>query len=123
MDKKTLYDKAEKALNQAFEAAKKTGKAAREMAGEAAHITKLHIDKMKLEHQVNRRFAELGNHVYEKAVKSNSASVSLEDKEIQAIIEATKKLDAELEEIEANIERERQSKSKKTAPKKVKTST
>ena len=57
MDKQELYQKAEKALNQAFETAKKSIKVVSEKAGEAANITKLLVEKVTLEHRVSRRFA------------------------------------------------------------------
>lgn len=113
MDKKTLYAKAEKALNQAFEVAKKSVKAVSEKAGEEAHIIKLRIEKATLEHYVNRRFAELGNRVYEKSIKKGEENISLNDKDIQTIIEETKKLDSKLTAIEADIERERKTKAGK----------
>ena len=69
MDKKTLYDKAEKAINQAFEAAKQSVKVVSEKAGEAAHVTKLLIEKATLEHRVTKQFAQLGSRIYEKALR------------------------------------------------------
>ena len=114
MDKKELYEKAEKALNQAFEVAKTSVKTLSEKAGEAAHVTKLLIDKAALEHRVSKKFAELGSRVYEKSLKQGKA-VTLEDREIKEIVDQTKKLDEELAAVESNIEKERQQrKSKKS---------
>ena len=113
MDKKTLYEKAEKAINQAFEVAKQSVKTVSEKAGEAAHVTKLLIEKATLEHRVSKKFAELGNRVYEKATRQSQA-ITLEDKEIKTIIDETKKLDLELSEVEATLDREsREKKTKK----------
>jgi len=109
MDKKTIYEKAEKAINQAFDAAKKSVKAVSEKAGEAAHITKLLIEKTTLEHRVSRQFAQLGNRVYEKAAREGKG-ISLGDAEIKTLIEETKKLDLELAQVEASIEGERMGK-------------
>lgn len=109
MDKKTLYDKAEKAINQAFEAAKQSVKVVSEKAGEAAHVTKLLIEKATLEHRVTRQFAQLGNRIYEKALREGK-TVSPQDAEIKDLIEETKKLDVELAQVEATIERERKEK-------------
>ena len=109
MDKKTLYEKAEKALNRAFETAKVSVKAVSEKAGVAAHITRLLIDKAKLEHQVSRQFAQLGNRIYERALREGK-SVSLQDAEIKGLIEETKKLDVQLAQVEATLESERREK-------------
>jgi Fe-S cluster biosynthesis and repair protein YggX len=109
MDKKTLYEKAEKAINQAFEATKKSVKVVSEKAGEAAHITKLLIEKATLEHQVSKKFAQIGNRVYEK-VSREGKSVSASDQTIKALIDETQKLDVELAQVEASLEKEKKEK-------------
>ena len=113
MDQKTLYEKAEKAINQAFDTAKHSVKVFSEKAGEAAHVTRLLIEKATLEHKVSKKFAELGNKIYERSMREGR-SLSLEDKEIRDLIEATKKLDIELAQVEATIERERKERKTKT---------
>ncbi len=105
MDKEELYKKAEKAINQAFEATKKSVQAVSEKAGEAAHITKLLIEKATLEHQVSKKFAEIGNRVYEKASREGK-NVSASDQTIKTLIDETQKLDLELARVEATLEKE-----------------
>ncbi|MCM8775794.1 MAG: hypothetical protein NC930_05540 [Candidatus Omnitrophica bacterium] len=112
MDKKTLYEKAEKAFNQAFEVTKQTVKAVSEKAGETAHITKLLIDKLTLEHQVTRQFAKLGGRIYEKSTREGK-KISDSDREIKALIEEAKKLAVKLAQVEATLEQERRVKNKK----------
>jgi hypothetical protein len=109
MEKKELYEKAEKAINQAFTVAKESIKTVSEKAGEAAHVTRLLIDKVALEHRVSKQFAELGSRVYEKALREGKG-VSLEDPDIKNLVEETKKLDVELAQVEATLERERREK-------------
>jgi signal transduction histidine kinase len=109
MDRKTLYQKAEKAMNQAFEATKKSAKILSQKAGEAAHITKLLIDKVTLEQRVSKQFARLGSRVYEKTAHAGE-KISTTDPEIRELIEQTKKLDSELAQVEATLEQERKSK-------------
>ncbi len=109
MDKKTLYEKAEKAINQAFDATKQSVKVVSEKAGEAAYITKLLIEKATLEHRVTRQFAQLGSRVYEKSLREGK-SISPQDQEIRDLIEETKKLDVELSQVEAALEMERKGK-------------
>jgi len=65
MDKKELFERAEKALNQALEAAKKSAKIVAEKAGEAAQVTKLLVEKASLEHRVTKQLTRLGGRVYE----------------------------------------------------------
>lgn len=112
MDQKTLYEKAEKAINQAFETAKKSVKTVSEKAGEAAHITKLLIQKATLEHRVAKQFTQLGNRVYEKSLREGKG-VSAADPEIRDLIEETRKLDLELSQVEASLEQERKNKKTK----------
>lgn len=107
MDKKDIYEKAEKAINIAFDTAKQSVKVLSEKAGEAAQVTKLLIEKATLEHKVSKKFAELGGRVYEKAIREGE-EVSFKDGELKELIEQTKNLDVELAQIEATIERERQ---------------
>ena len=106
MDKKELYERAEKALNQAFEAAKKSAKVVAEKAGEAANVTKLLVQKLNLEHQASKQFARLGSRVYEKAVR-DGREVFLQDAEIRNLVEEARKLESELAQIEESLENEK----------------
>ena len=105
MDKQTLYDKAEKAINHAFEAAQQSVKVVSQKAGETAHITKLMIEKVALEHKVSKQFAKLGGHFYERVTREGK-TLSSSDKDIQAYLEEAKKLDVELARIEAELKQE-----------------
>lgn len=109
MDRKTLSEKAEKAINQAFEAAKQSIKIVSEKAGEAAHVTKLLIERTALEHRVSKKFAQLGSRVYEKALREGK-NISLSDAEIKSLIEETKKLDIDLARVEATLKQEHKEK-------------
>ncbi|HTL47680.1 MAG TPA: hypothetical protein VL688_06415 [Verrucomicrobiae bacterium] len=105
MDKKTLYEKAEHAFNQAFEAAKQSVKVVSEKAGEAAQVTKLLIEKAALEHRVTKKFAQIGSSVYEQSTREGRIDAGNE--RVKALIEETKKLDAELARVEAALEQEK----------------
>ena len=104
MDRKELYVKAEKAINQAFETAKQSIKVVSEKAGEAAHITKLLIDKAGLEHRITKKFAEIGHRAYENSIKK--ASETSVDEKVKTLIDEAKKLDEELQRVETAIEKE-----------------
>ena len=109
MDKKEFYEKAEKALNTAFEAAKKSAKVVAEKAGEAAHVTKLLIEKVTLEHKVTKQLAKIGSHVYEKTSREGQGSLA-QDSGIKNLIEETKKLATELTQVEAALGEEKKKK-------------
>ena len=96
MDKKEFVEKAEQTLNRAFEAAKKSAKAVAEKAGEAAHVTKLLVEKVSLEHRVTKQFARLGGCVYEKAARQGREDL-LKDPEVQGLVDGVKKLETELQ--------------------------
>lgn len=109
MDKQELYQKTEKALNQAFEAAKQSAKVLSEKAGEAAHVTKLLIQKASVEHKVSKKFTEIGHKVFEVSLQGEK-SISLEDEELKKLIDETKSLDQELSQVENKIESEQSKK-------------
>ncbi|MSR78429.1 MAG: hypothetical protein EXS63_09460 [Candidatus Omnitrophica bacterium] len=106
MDKQEIYRKAEQAFNQAFEAAKASAKIVSQKAGEAASVSKLFVEKLKLEHKVGKKFTELGNRVYDKAVREKNGSV-VENTEVERLIEDARKLDDQLSEVESSLEVER----------------
>ena len=108
MDKKEFYAKSEKIINETFETMKKYAKVVAEKTGEAAHITRLLIQKATLEHQMAKAFSQLGSQVYHKAVRQGEM-VSLGEPEVSKIIEETKKIDTELGQVEAVLEKERKS--------------
>ena len=108
MDTKPLYEKAEKAINQAFKLTKESVKMVSEKAGEAAQITKLLIEKVALEHRASKQFAKLGHQVYEKALRQGE-TISLKDSKFKDLIEETKKLDVELAQVEATLQEEQKS--------------
>lgn len=108
MDKKELYEKTEKALNQAFETAKQSVKVLSEKAGEAAQVTKLLIEKATLEHRINKKFTDLGHRVYDMA-SDGGKTVSLEEEAVQKVIAETKDFQKQLSEVESKIEAERKS--------------
>ena len=112
MDKEELYRRAEQALNQAFEAAKKSIKAVAEKAGEAAHVTKLLVEKATLEHRVTKQLTRLGGRLYEKVAREGKESL-VPDSELRNLIEETRQLEADLAQVEGTLESER--KEKKTS--------
>ena len=109
MDKKEFLEKAEQALNQTFEAAKKSARLVAEKAGEAVHVTKLLVERVNLEHRVTKQFTRLGGCVYEKAARQGKESL-LKDPEIQSLVEEVKRLESELAQVETTLANERKQK-------------
>ncbi len=106
MDQKEFWKEIEKALNQGFEAAKTSAKFVSKKAGEAARITKLLAEKFKLEHQIGKKFAELGHKIYDRAVRENIRPEGM-DKEVDHLIEEARVLDEKLNSVESKLEDER----------------
>jgi len=106
MDKKEFYAKSEKIINETFETVKKYAKVVAEKTGEAAHVTRLLIQKATLEHQLAKAFSQLGSQIYQKSVRQGEA-IELQAPEIQKILGEIKKLDTELGQVEAVLEKER----------------
>jgi hypothetical protein len=101
VDKKEIYEKAEKVIQQAFEMGKESVKAVSQKAGEAAHATKLLIQKASLEHQIQKRLAEMGMIVYQQAQTKSGLELN---KELQRLVDETRSLDAELSKVETSLE-------------------
>ena len=106
MDKKEFYEKSEKIINETFEAVKKYAKVVAEKTGEAAHVTRLLIQKAALEHQLAKSFSQLGSQVYQTAVRQGE-KIDLGAPETLKVIGEIKKLDIELGQVEAVLEKER----------------
>jgi len=61
-----LWDRIQRGMDEGFDAAIATVHSITEKAGEGIELTRLRREKTRLETQVTRRLAELGNDVYEK---------------------------------------------------------
>ncbi|MBU3759040.1 MAG: hypothetical protein FGM27_03830 [Candidatus Omnitrophica bacterium] len=109
MDKKSLYEKAEKAFNQAFEAAKMSVKTVSEKAGEAAQITRLLIEKAALEHRVTKKFAQLGSRVYDVA-RQESPALDFEEATLKNLLREIAEIESELSRVESALEKEERGK-------------
>ncbi len=114
MDKKEFYAKSEKIINDTFDAVKKYAKVVAEKTGEAAHVTRLLIQKATLEHQMAKSFSQLGSQIYHQSVRQGEA-VEMESPENKKVLAEIKKLDTELGQVEAVLEKERKVKAVKEA--------
>lgn len=114
MDKKEFYEKSEKIINETFETVKKYAKVVADKTGEAAHVTRLLIQKAALEHQMTKCFSQLGNKVYQKSTRQGE-TISLQDPDIKKILDEAKQFDMELAQVEAVLEKERKTSAVKAA--------
>ncbi len=114
MDKKEFYAKSEKIINETFDVVKKYAKVVAEKTGEAAHVTRLLIQKATLEHQLAKAFSQLGSLVYQTTVRQGER-LDLGVPEIQKILGEIRKLDTEHGQVEAVLEKERKVKAVKDA--------
>ena len=118
MDKKEFYQKSEKIINETFETIKKYAKIVAEKTGEAAHITKLLIQKAALEHQIAKACSQLGSKIYDKAVRKGE-TFSLDDANLKTVVDEIKKLEQQHTDVETVLAKER-SKQKTAKPKAAK---
>lgn len=86
-----------------------------EKAGEAAHVTRLLIEKATLEHRMSKQFARIGSSLYEKAVRQGKGSL-LQDSEIRNLVEETQDLESALARVEATLETEKKQKRASSRP-------
>ena len=114
MDKKEFYAKSEKIINETFDTVKKYAKVVAEKTEEAAHVTRLLIQKATLEHQLAKAFSVLGSQVYQKTVRQGE-KLEIEASDIQKALGEIKKLDTELGQVDAVLEKERKVKAVKDA--------
>ena len=104
----TLYDRVMQGMEYALETARKSAEALMGKAEETAEVIKLRLEKMRLEREIAKKFAELGNRLYEKAVREGKEEGILRDPEVQRLIEALKQMDQELAHTQAQMEHEMQ---------------
>jgi flagellar biosynthesis/type III secretory pathway protein FliH len=102
----TLYDRVMQGMEFALETARKSAETLMGKAEETAEVIKLRLEKMRLEREIAKKFAELGNKLYEKAVREGKEEGILREPDVQRVIEALKSLDQELAHMQAQVERE-----------------
>ncbi len=83
-NKVKLWDRIQRGMEAGFDAAMSTVHTITEKAGEGIELTRLRREKSRLETQVTRRLAELGNAVFEKVSKDrlNEITEKLEIKDM-----------------------------------------
>jgi predicted subunit of tRNA(5-methylaminomethyl-2-thiouridylate) methyltransferase len=102
----TLYDRVVKGMEVAFGTAQKSVEALMGKAEDTAEVIKFRLEKVRLEREISKKFAELGSKLYEKSVREGKEQGILQDAEVQKLIDSLKQMDRELAHIQALEERE-----------------
>ena len=100
-----LWDRIQRGMEDGFDAALSAVHVVTEKAGEGIELTRLRREKARLETQVTRMLAELGNAVYEKisAERLNDITEKLEIKDLLLDIA---KSEARMVDIDRNLNKE-----------------
>jgi SMC interacting uncharacterized protein involved in chromosome segregation len=106
MDKKELQETAEQIINKAYEMTKKTAKAISEKAGEAAHVTKLMVEKITVEHKISQKMTRLGNSVYGEISNDGKDSLALTG-DVKQLVGEIKGLEGELAQLREELSKAR----------------
>lgn len=96
----TLWEMVEKGLDEAWEASKKTAQWFSKEVGRATKKTKLTIENHRIQGQITKLLAQVGNEVYTKIVKEGKRSF-VPTPEISDLLKKVKALE---EEMERNLE-------------------
>ena len=103
-----LWDRIQRGMEAGFDSAISAVHAVTEKAGEGIELTRLRREKARLETQLTRALAELGNTVYEKISENQmddtAANLGVKDKLVEVarmeaqMVEIDKKLGKEIKE-------------------------
>ena len=102
----TLYDRVLKGMEFALDTARKSAETLMEKAEDTAEVVKFRLEKARLERDIGKKFAALGNKLYEKAVREGKEEGILREPEVQHLIEDLMAMDRELAHTQAMMERE-----------------
>jgi phosphate uptake regulator len=101
----TLWDRSRQAFERILEESKRATERLVESAAEAGGAARARLDKARLERALFKRFAELGNRVYEQARAGITGQV-LEDARTQELLQQVRDLDNELKKLHNQMKRD-----------------
>jgi len=104
-NKVKLWDRIQRGMEAGFDAAMSAVHTITEKAGEGIELTRLRREKTRLETQVTRRLAELGNAVFEKVSKDQMNEIT-EKLEIKDMILEIAQDEARMVEIDRRLNKE-----------------
>lgn len=100
-----LWDRIQRGMEAGFDAAMSAVHTLTEKAGEGIELTRLRREKARLETQMTRRLAEMGNSVFEKISKERLNEIA-EKLEITGIILDIARDEARMVEIDRSLKKE-----------------
>ena len=100
-----LWDRIQRGMEAGFDAALSAVHTVTEKAGEGIELTRLRREKARLETQVTRRLAELGNAVYEKISVERLDDIS-QKLEIKALLLEIAENEARMVDIDRRLSKE-----------------
>jgi hypothetical protein len=103
--KMKLWDRIQRGMDAGFDSALSAVHAITEKAGEGIELTRLRREKARLETQVTRRLAELGNEVYEKISADRLDDIS-EKLGVKALILEIAENEARMVDIDRRLSKE-----------------
>ena len=105
MATKKLWDRIQRGMEEGFDAALTAVHTITEKAGESIELTRLRREKARLENQITRKLASLGNEVYEKVSKDRLDDICKKLKINDSVIDIASK-EAKMVEIDNKISKE-----------------
>jgi hypothetical protein len=103
--KMKLWDRIQRGMEAGFDAALSAVHAITEKAGEGIELTRLRREKARLETEVTRRLAELGNEVYEKIAAERLDDIS-EKLGVKAVLLEIAENEARMVDIDRRLSKE-----------------
>ncbi len=100
-----LWDRIQRGMEAGFDAALSAVHAITEKAGEGIELTRLRREKARLETEVTRRLAELGNEVYEKIAAERLDDIS-EKLGVKAVLLEIAENEARMVDIDRRLSKE-----------------
>ena len=100
-----LWDRIQRGMEAGFDAALSAVHAITEKAGEGIELTRLRREKARLETEVTRKLAELGNEVYEKISVERLDDIS-KKLEIKALLLEIAENEARMVDIDRRVSKE-----------------
>ena len=100
-----LWDRIQRGMDAGFDSALSAVHAITEKAGEGIELTRLRREKARLETQVTRRLAELGNEVYEKIAAERLDDIS-EKLGVKALVLEIAENEARMVDIDRRLSKE-----------------
>lgn len=95
----TLWDSSKQAFERILEESKRATELVVESAAEVGSATWARLERARLERALFKRFAELGNRVYEHAGAIATGSV-LEEPQVKDVLQEIRNLDNELKKLQ-----------------------